>query len=240
MLLPKWAALFLCFVLLGSFMIATVQAAPGGPGANDAVLLTQLASASGATPQVFRHAETDKVRFLELPPAHPLSAAPSLLAPSPEQAARAFLTSYGSLFGISAPAQELQLMQQETLPGRNFVRFQQHYQGVPVMGGELIVQSDAQRAVVSASGEALPDLSFGQWRGAARPEPERCAAHHCRRGRDRRTDCHRQSVQTASGRSASQRPTPVDFQPGLAGWPRRAYFAASVAHRAYPRRARSR
>lgn len=160
MLLPKWAALFLCFVLLGSFMIATVQAAPGGPGANDAVLLTQLASASGATPQVFRHAETGKVRFLELPPAHPLSAAPSLLAPSPEQAARAFLTSYGSLFGISAPAQELQLMQQETLPGRNFVRFQQHYQGVPVMGGELIVQSDAQRAVVSASGEALPDLNL--------------------------------------------------------------------------------
>ena len=159
MLLPKWTAWFLCVALLGSVALATVQAAPAGPG-DDAALLARLASASGAAPQVFRHAETGKVRFLELPAAHPLAAAPSLIAPSPEQAARAFLASYGPLFGIRAPAQELQLMQQEALPGRSVVRFQQEYQGVPVMGGELIVQSDAQRAVVSASGEALPGLSL--------------------------------------------------------------------------------
>jgi bacillolysin len=86
----------------------------------------------------------------------------ALVAPdaAPEQAARQFLSDYGGLFGLHDQAQELTITRAETAAKDTFVRFQQVYQGVPVLAGELIVHLDQQRNVVSANGELLPDLQL--------------------------------------------------------------------------------
>jgi len=78
---------------------------------------------------------------------------------SPEEAGRVFLATYGQLFGLKDQAQELTVLRERVVDrGRSVVRFQQVYQGVPVLGGELIVQVDAGKNAVSANGEILPDL----------------------------------------------------------------------------------
>ena len=80
---------------------------------------------------------------------------------SPESAARQFLGTYGSLFGLQDQAQELTVKELETTEqGRSFVRFQQVYQGIPVLAGELIVQTDASRDVLSSNGEVAAGISL--------------------------------------------------------------------------------
>ena len=61
------------------------------------------------------------------------------------------------MFGLIDQAQELAVeRKQEVQAGRVFLRFQQQEQGIPVMAGELIVQLDANQAVISVNGEILP------------------------------------------------------------------------------------
>src|SRR5207253_3001326 len=105
-----------------------------------------------------RHAETGKARFLEAGSNQPLWQSNSLAAATPEQVSRAFLSIYGPLFGLRGQERELALMQQKGLGSHSFVRFQQMYQGIPVLAGEIVLQTNQQSAVVSANGEALPDL----------------------------------------------------------------------------------
>lgn len=74
----------------------------------------------------------------------------------PGAVALSFLESYGSLFGVHAPSRDLTLQRQTVADrGRSFLRYQQLYQGVPVMAGELIVQV-AAGMVLSANGEVAP------------------------------------------------------------------------------------
>lgn len=79
-----------------------------------------------------------------------------------EAAARHFLNVYGKWFGISDPQQELKLLRsRESLDrGRSSVRFQQNYQNIPVLAGEIIVNFDAAKNVTSVSGKVLPDISL--------------------------------------------------------------------------------
>ncbi len=117
--------------------------------------------------KVAYHAETGKVRFLSTRSG---AAIPQVraFAPEvpPEAAARLFLESYGELFGLRSQSDELEVKKASSLESnppesmrRAFVRFQQMYQGIPVMGGELIVGLDARNDVLSVSGELLPDLA---------------------------------------------------------------------------------
>jgi len=114
--------------------------------------------------QVSRHAETGLVRFLSTKSGAAISQPSPLEAgATPEVAALNFLASYGEMFGLRDPASELSVMKERTLSegvSRSFVRFQQVHGGIPVLGGELIVQLDAQNNVRSVSGEVLPDLSL--------------------------------------------------------------------------------
>ncbi|MCR4407572.1 MAG: M4 family metallopeptidase [Anaerolineae bacterium] len=105
------------------------------------------------------HAETGKVRFIGTSSDRPITQ-PAVLAASasPEVAARGFLDTYGQLLGLTDQAQELAVMRSKTVDrGRSFVRFQQIYQSIPVLGGEVIVQLDANKDVISANGEVLPE-----------------------------------------------------------------------------------
>jgi bacillolysin len=150
-----------CLLMTGG-LTAPAQAGPPPPGPSDAPLLEQLNQESQGLLRISYHAETGKVRFVGASPDHPI-APPALLAASasPEMAARGFLDVYGQLFGLRDQARELTVMRERSADrGRSFMRFQQVYQGIPVMGGELMVQMDAGKNVVSANGEVLPDLSL--------------------------------------------------------------------------------
>jgi Zn-dependent metalloprotease len=124
-------------------------------------LLNQLQSAIGSGGTISCHDYTGKVRFLSTEPGKPLTRAANLTAKaSPEEATRNFMTNYGSLFGLTDQSKELNVMRVMTGDQNNaYVRFQQVYQGVPVIAGEIIVQVDPNQQVVSAGGEMSPDLS---------------------------------------------------------------------------------
>jgi Zn-dependent metalloprotease len=92
-----------------------------------------------------------------VPPSDPIPQASILDLPStPEEAARSFLASYGQLFGFTDQATDLKVIRQKDADrGRSFVRFQQTFQNIPVLGGELIVQMKAFRDVISVHGKTL-------------------------------------------------------------------------------------
>ncbi len=158
----KLASLFVLVVLLWTSATFSAQAAtrPDHSNPTDTVLLQQLRQATGGAARIARHAETGKARFIDAGSTRPLWQLNSLTAATPEQVSRAFLSSYGQLFGLRGQDRELALMQQERVSGRDFVRFQQVYQGIPVIGGEIIVQTNQQRAIMSANGEVMPDLQI--------------------------------------------------------------------------------
>jgi bacillolysin len=148
-------ALVFCLLIGALIPTSPSLSAPASPSD----LIASLRAQTSGRVRLSYHAETGKVRFLGTDNDHPI-ARPSLLSANAtaEQAARQFLGTYGSLFGIQNQADELKVMQQEAADGHSFVRFQQVYKGIPVLAGELIVQTDKQRNIVSANGEVLPDL----------------------------------------------------------------------------------
>jgi Zn-dependent metalloprotease len=159
----RFGIVFLLAVLtIGTFQAQAAPLAPGADQVESSSLLARLHRLSGGTARVSFHSETGAVRFIGTDTESPIPQVRDLAGgASPEVAARAFLQTYGSLFGLRAQRDELSMIRSRTLiDGRAFVRFQQTYQGVPILGGELIVQVDAERSIVSASGEILPDLDL--------------------------------------------------------------------------------
>ena len=137
---------------------------PGRVVADDSIpviTVDTLSQRAGSPVQVAFHAETGKVRFVGTDLEHPIpQPAPLLPGATPETAARQFLAAYGSLFGLEDQAKELQMMEVQTADrGRVFVRLQQVSGGIPVLGGELIVQLSADKDVLSVNGEVLPEVA---------------------------------------------------------------------------------
>jgi len=130
------------------------------PPPTDQSLVDQLEQVTEGKMHISYHAGTGKVRFISTDPERPIPRLGTLPADiQPEQAARAFLGSYGQLFGLTDQAKELAVMRARVADnGRSIVRFQQAYKGVPVLGGELIVRMDSGKNVMSANGEVSPDL----------------------------------------------------------------------------------
>jgi bacillolysin len=135
---------------------------PPPPRPPSEMLIDRLKQETDGAVRISYHPETGKVRFIGVSPDRTI-AQPSILGvgASPEEAARGFLATYGVLFGLKDPFSELTVMKEGMLEGDlAFVRFQQTYQGVPIVAGELIVQVNAGRNIVSANGEILPDLDL--------------------------------------------------------------------------------
>jgi len=116
------------------------------------------------------HAETGRVRFLggrsDRPLAtaeglHSLESGPATTAQlTPASAARVFLRQTGPLFALDGQLGASRDLQVDRVTpadrGRSIVRFQQRWQGVPVLGGQLSVQVSARGDIISAAGELLP------------------------------------------------------------------------------------
>ena len=130
---------------------AAEPAATPGP---DAQLVERL------DPQrISYHGATGWVRFLGGGRAEPLRTAGAQA--SPLTAVRAFVGTYGSLFGLEDPTAELRVRSVvEPVDGLSVVRLDQQYQDVPVIAGELAAQVDASGAVLAVSGEISPNLEL--------------------------------------------------------------------------------
>ena len=155
--LLKNVTAFAGFILLGVVGLS-ISASAGVTASSDGQSRGQLKQELGSGARVAYDSETGMVQFIGSAPGKPISR-PSGLAPSasPTAVARAFLGSHGKAFGIGDQANELRVMSVRTVSaGRSVVRFQQNHEGVPVLGGELVVNLDGSKNVLSAGGEVLP------------------------------------------------------------------------------------
>ena len=109
--------------------------------------------------RISRNPVTGSVSFIEGNFSAPLQLA-SKQGLDAEEASRAFFSEYGSLFGIKSQSEELMTVGSRNVDGsRSITRFQQVYGGIPVLGGELVVQTDSKNNVISVNGETVPEIS---------------------------------------------------------------------------------
>jgi bacillolysin len=138
--------------------LALVAAAPAAAAPGPA----QLAQTLGPGVTVARHPQTGKVRFVGTEAGKPIARARGLAASAaPESAARAFMRAHGAAFGLRDQDELRVSAVRNPASGRSSVRFQQLRRGLPVVGGELIVNLDDAGNVLSASGEVSPAPDVG-------------------------------------------------------------------------------
>ena len=107
--------------------------------------------------------ETGKVNFISSASGRPLPASQAL-GFVPDRAADpalAIAQHFGREFGLRDAARELMAMRSDHAEsGRVTIRYQQQYQGIPVLAGELIVNTNDQGDFYSMNGEVALDLSL--------------------------------------------------------------------------------
>lgn len=160
----RLTALLLLLATLTSSVTLASQAAPRtdqSTGDEKSELVADLQQATGGAARISYHAQTGQARFIGSTPDRPIppNTVGAAAITTPEQAARNFVQNYGALFGVGDQQRELRAARTTRVDRRRaFVRFQQTYNGVPVLGGEVNVQTTASGATISANGEILPDL----------------------------------------------------------------------------------
>ncbi|MFN8382105.1 MAG: choice-of-anchor Q domain-containing protein [Anaerolineales bacterium] len=104
---------------------------------------------------------TGKVSFIGADPSNPITVRSAQVAGlKQESSALAMVSQYAADFGLRNPSNELNLISADQADGRSVTRFQQVYNGVPVMGGEMIVNATNKAELLSLSGEMSPSLSL--------------------------------------------------------------------------------
>jgi hypothetical protein len=103
---------------------------------------------------------TGRLNFVGGDAAAPLARAGEMSAMGVRSAADGVLAQYAPQFGVQNPAKDLRLARTTQDNHGSAMRYQQTYQGIPILGGELIVNSDTQGHVLSLNGEVSPDLAL--------------------------------------------------------------------------------
>ena len=108
------------------------------------------------------NAETGKVSFIGPQSGRSVSAAKALgTFIRPQDPAMALAKRFAPEFGLKNPERDLTEMKaNHPDDGRMSVRYQQNHEGVPVMGGELIVNTNENGDLYSMNGEVSPNLSL--------------------------------------------------------------------------------
>lgn len=113
--------------------------------------------------QLAYNPETGQLIFVGASPDQPIpSPAGEVSTLSAEEQAMAFVAYYGPHFGLKQPANEVRLNRvDEMKAGNRVIRYQQTYQGVPVFGGDLVVDLTDSGALLAMAGKVAllpPDL----------------------------------------------------------------------------------
>ena len=125
------------------------------------------------------NAQTGKVSFIGPESGRSLSAEKALgISPSarPADPAMALAKRFGPDFGLKDPERDLSAIKTDRPgAGRVTVRYQQNHQGIPVLSGELIVNTNENADLYSINGEVSSDLSL-QTQPTIEPEQARRTA----------------------------------------------------------------
>ena len=108
------------------------------------------------------NAQTGKISFIgpEQGPVLSASQAPGL-SYRPQNPAMALAKRFGHEFGLTNPERDLSEIKTNLSEGNRIaVHYQQNYQGVPVMGGALIVNTNRNGDLYSINGEVSTELSL--------------------------------------------------------------------------------
>ena len=147
----NWLQKLSCILLMITTMLSIVQ-----PG-----LVDSVAARAAASDDVVYDPVTGALAFVGSQPgaAKASSLAESLKAPA--QNATSFAATYAKQLGINDVSTELALVRTTTQKdGRSTVRYQQQYQGIPVFAGEVIINTDAQGAMLSLTAKTSPNLNL--------------------------------------------------------------------------------
>src|SRR6185503_13538639 len=123
----------------------------------------QPASAQGGDSiQRQLNAETGRVSFIGPESGRVVSASRALGSLArPADPAMALAKRFAPEFGLKNPERDLTEMRANNPgDGRITVRYQQNYKGIPVIGGELIVNTNENGDLYSMNGEVSPNLSL--------------------------------------------------------------------------------
>ncbi|MCK5326600.1 MAG: M4 family metallopeptidase, partial [Woeseiaceae bacterium] len=119
----------------------------------------QIADLKAGNVRIKTDPRTGAVRLIGAWPQAPL------MVPSVNEATRADFAAmeavkhFGPLFGLTRPEQEMRPVGEDTKPrGGSRHRYRQLHKGIPVLTGELLVNLDEYRRVISMSGEISSDL----------------------------------------------------------------------------------
>ncbi|NDJ75672.1 MAG: hypothetical protein GYB65_05390, partial [Chloroflexi bacterium] len=105
------------------------------------------------------HDQTGKLTFVGVDRSQEFSGFEAAgYGPSPANALAA-VSGFATEFGLSNPGSELSLMRTTQAAGTTY-RFQQYYQGIPVLGGEMAVNYDPSGRLAALAGEISPDLDL--------------------------------------------------------------------------------
>ena len=145
--------------LIGSLFLATVcTAAAQGRKVELADLLARLQPvttnqarlvAAPTPPARFNRTPEGHVRWLSAPVGHAFAPDAALVAGDAAATARGYLRENGSVFGITSTAVDFIPRRTRDHGARKNVRLQQTYAGVPIFGGEAVVQLNAQGGIES-------------------------------------------------------------------------------------------
>ena len=145
--------------VLAAGLAGLVGAAPAAATPSASRERAQLERRLGPGSDVVLRRGSERVRAIGTAPGQPIARPAGLASSSPPAAvAAAFLERFGDVFGVRDPASDLQVTSvRPASAGRSTVRFQQRLAGVPVLGGELVVDVTADGGILAAAGEALAD-----------------------------------------------------------------------------------
>ncbi|CAG1002137.1 Hemagglutinin/proteinase [Anaerolineales bacterium] len=125
---------------------------------------TAVVSAQGQDDGIIReyNSDTGKVTMITGANDEPVAMLSAMsVRMTDEQQADVLVQSFAPEFGVTDPQKDLELMAQSQFAGdRVTTKYQQTYNGVPVMGGELIVNANDQGALYSMNGEVAQALSL--------------------------------------------------------------------------------
>ena len=113
---------------------------------------------AGEAPVIQYHAQTGKVRFIQ---GEADVSGGNTAARTGSTGKQPPLQRYAPLFGIDDVEKDLTLSRRGfTAKNRRVARYQQQYNGLPVIGGELVVNTDSGGRMLSMNGEISPEVSL--------------------------------------------------------------------------------
>lgn len=176
--MKKRITFYAAVTILLSFFITQILISCGENGKSNSANSTAVTALEKQGARVAVDSSTGLVTFIGADSNRSLRRSSSLSGFVAEDAALALVKDHGSLFGLRDPGRELRLMKKvRTESGRSMVRYQQHHKGVPVVAGEIIVNTDFGNNLLSMGGRISPSLDLSTTPKISAEEASTIAIH---------------------------------------------------------------